>query len=532
MYDLLIRNGVLYDGSGANARRADVAVFGGKIAAVGENLSGARRTIDAAGRAVTPGFIDIHRHGDCAVFRPDFGKLELRQGLTTVVNGNCGLSAAPLSGPYRREVLDYLEPITGPAEPDLPLESLGTYRKAAEGRGIPIHIGMLAGAGTIRAAVAGYGTERLADEAYEAVHRRLNEALGDGALGVSLGLGYAPECFYTTQELIRALAPLEGRDIPVTVHMREEGDGVLDALEEMLTVARRLRVPVHISHLKAMGKRNWDRLIPRALERMEAARREGLDVSCDVYPYTAGSTQLIHILPHDFLTGGTEAVTERLRSPEQRRILTHRIQTGRDFDNIAGMVGWENILCSTLNRPENRPYQGMSVAQIAQAQGKDPFTCAYDLLVSERCQITMIDFITAESDIVRILRDDHTAVISDSTYPTSGKRHPRVCGTFARILEKYVAREGALSLEQAVRKMTSVPARALRLAGKGLVAEGMDADLCIFDPAAIRERGTYQEPERWAEGMDYVIVDGVPAIEAGEFARMDQGRVLRPRTRR
>ena len=529
MYDLLIRNGVVYDGSGGAPRRVDVAVHGGRIAGVGENLSGARRVIDAAGRAVTPGFIDIHRHGDLAVFRPDFGRLELRQGLTTVVNGNCGLSAAPLSGPHRQEVLDYLEPITGPADRAVPLETLGNCLAAAEKTPLPIHVGMLAGAGTIRAAAAGYGKERLEDGDYESVRRLLGRAAEDSALGISLGLGYAPECFYTTEELIRALAPLAGSDIPVTVHMREEGDGMADALEEMLTVARRLRVPVHISHLKAMGKRNWDRLVPRALERMAAARREGLDVSCDVYPYTAGSTQLIHILPHDFLTGGTEAVTERLRSPAQRRILTHRIRTGRDFDNIAGMVGWENIRCSTLNRPENRRYQGMTIAEIAAAQGKDPFTCVYDLLVSERCQITMIDFITAESDIARILRDDHAAVISDGTYPTAGKRHPRVCGTFARLLEKYAGRDGVLTLAQAVRKMTGVPARALRLAGKGLVAEGMDADLCIFDPAAVHERSTYEEPDLWAEGMDWVIVGGVPAIAEGVFTGLCGGTVLRRR---
>ena len=527
MLDLLIRNGRIIDGTGGAAYTADVGIADGKIAAVGRALPAAARIIDAAGRAVTPGFIDIHRHADYAVFRPDFGRLELKQGLTTIINGNCGLSAAPIAGPYQGDIQAYLRPITGPAEPGVPTDSLGAYLRAAENITLPLHIGMLTGAGTIRAAAAGYSREQIDDNEYDAIRRMLERSLEEGAFGVSLGLGYAPECFYTTDQLVRALAPLKGSGLPITVHMREEGDGVLEALEEMLEVGRRLETPVHISHLKAMGRRNWDRLIPEALARMEKARAAGVDVSCDVYPYTAGSTQLIHILPHDFLTGGTEAVTNRLRDPRQRAILTERIKTGTDFDNIAGMVGWENILCSTLNQPENRPYEGMSIAAIAEAQGKDPFTCAYDLLVSEHCAITMIDFITADSDIGRILRDGHAAVISDSTYPTEGKRHPRVCGTFARIIEKFVENDGVLTLEEAVKKMTSVPAAALGLRGKGRIAPGMDADLCVFDPKAVREGGDYRNPHRYAGGMDYVLVSGVPAIAEGEFAAMDRGRVLR-----
>ena len=527
MFDLLIQNGWIVDGTGKAAYQGDVGLCGWKIAAVGRELSGAAKVIDAAGKVVTPGFIDIHRHADYAVFRPDFGRLELKQGLTTIINGNCGLSVAPIAGPFQQEIQSYLRPITGPAGEKVPTDSLGAYLDAAEHVDLPIHIGMLTGAGTARAAAAGYSKEQIDDNEYEAIHRLLSQSLEEGAFGVSLGLGYAPECFYTTDQLVRALAPLKGSGIPITVHMREEGDQVLKALEEMLEVGRRLETPVHISHLKAMGRRNWDRLIPEALERMEKARAAGQDVSCDVYPYTAGSTQLIHILPHDFLTGGTEAVTERLRDPRQREILTERIKHGTDFDNIAGMVGWENILCSTLNQPENRPYEGMSIAAIAEAQGKDPFTCAYDLLVSEHCDITMIDFITADSDIGRILRDSHTSVISDSTYPTEGKLHPRVCGTFARIIEKFVEQDGVLTLEQAVQKMTSAPAAALRLPGKGTIAPDMDADLCIFDPKAVREGGDYQDPFQYAIGMDYVLVDGVPAIEKGEFAAMDQGRVLR-----
>ena len=275
-----------------------------------------------------------------------------------------------------------------------------------------------------------------------------------------------------------------------------------------------------------MGRRNWDKNIPQAIRLMEDARQAGLDVTCDVYPYTAGSTQLIHILPPDFLVGGTEAITQRLRDPAQRERLTDRILHGRDFDNIAGMVGWENILCSTLNQPADKPYEGMSIAAIANAMGEDPFSCAYDLLSSEHCAVTMIDFITAESDIARILKLPYSAVISDSTYPTHGKRHPRVYGTFARVLEKYVLREGVLTLPEAVASMTAIPAQALRLKGKGTLAAGMDADICVFAPENIRENGTYADPARLASGMDWVLVGGVPAIAEGRLTGARAGTVV------
>ena len=527
MYDLLIRNASIADGTGAPVFPGDIAVQNGRIAALGSlPAAQAKTVIDARGRTAAPGFIDIHRHGDAAFFRPGWGELELREGLTTVVNGNCGLSVAPVSGPHEAAVRQYLLPVTGAYGPEVPTDSLGAYLDAAEALGSPIHVGMLAGTGSIRAAVAGYGQEHMTPDQVRAVQAAQEAAIAQGALGVSLGLGYAPECFYSTEELIEVLAPLRGTGLPLAVHMREEGDQVCEALEEMLSVAQAIGMPLHISHLKAMGRRNWRKKIPRALSLMAAARAEGLDVTCDVYPYTAGSTQLIHVLPHDFLVGGAEGIARRLRDPAQRAELTKRIKTGTDFDNIVGMVGWENILLSTLNRPENKPYEGKNVAEIAAMRGQDPFECAYDLLVSENCAITMIDFIADEEDILSILRDPFSSLISDSTYPTQGQPHPRVYGSCIRLLERFV-RPGLLPLETAVRKMTGAPAEALRLEGKGVLAPGMDADLCLFDLERVREVGTYADPARYAEGMDWVIVAGIPAIAEGARTASRTGQVLR-----
>ena len=526
MFDTMIRGGTVIDGTGRPGFRADVGITAGKIAALG-SLSAAQAgcVIDASGRAVTPGFIDIHRHADAAAFRPGYGELELRQGLTTIVNGNCGLSAAPFGEAHAAAVRAYLRPITGDIPADMPSASMADYLAALHE--LPLHTGMLAGAGILRADAAGYELEHLADAHYRAIHRAMERALADGALGISLGLGYAPECFYTTEELIRALEPLRGQDIPLTVHMRQEGAGVCGAVEEMLTVARTLRIPLHISHLKAMGRDNWGVKIPRALALLQQARDDGLDVGCDVYPYTAGSTQLLHILPPEFLEGGMDAVVRRLADPRQRETLAHRIQEGDGFDDIAKLAGWDGIFLSSLHCPEDEPLLGKSIAQEAAIEHKSPLDACCDLLIREHCQVTMIDFMAAEEDIAAILRSPLSCLISDATYPTEGMPHPRVYGSCTRLLQHFVREQGVLTLEQAVHKLTQAPAQALRLAGKGVVAVGADADLCVFDPAALTERGTYQDPCRTALGMSAVLVSGELAVVDGALTGARNGSIIR-----
>ena len=326
---------------------------------------------------------------------------------------------------------------------------------------------------------------------------------------------------------MRALAPLAGQGIPVTVHMRHEGGGVLEALEEMLTVARKLRIPVHISHLKAMGRGNWGVKIPRALSMLEQARQEGLEVGCDAYPYTAGSTQLIHILPPDLLTGGMEAVVKRLQDKGVRRELAARIEDGGGFDDIAKLAGWDGIRLTSLHCPEDHPYQGKSIAEIAALWGQNPLDCCCDLLVREHCEITMVDFMASEEDIVTILQSPLSNVISDATYPTEGLLHPRVYGTFVHILEHFVRERGVLTVEQAIHKMTQKPAEVLHLPGKGVLAAGMDADINVFAPEKLHQPGTYENPCCLAEGMDYVLVDGAVAVEKGKCTGTKAGRILR-----
>ena len=524
MLDLILRGGSVLDGSGRDAFAADVGIKDGKIAEIGAVSSPAAQEINAAGKIVCPGFIDIHRHADASVFREGFGELELRQGLTTIINGNCGLSLTPVADAHRDEVLNYLTPIIGTAGDGVKTSSMRDYLDCIGM--LPVNVGMLVGAGVLRANAAGYDSAPLTQEQLRSVHRQMEQALSDGAFGVSLGLGYAPECFYSTQELIAALAPLQNTDIPLTVHMREEGTAVDRAVDEMLTVAQALNCPLHISHLKAMGKCNWGIKIPKVLQMLDNARGNGMDVSWDVYPYTAGSTQLLHIMPPELLDGGTDEICRKLRDPSERRRLKERLANGTDYDNISALVGWDNIYMSTLNCPQNQCYAGKSVREIAALRGQSPEDCVFDLLAEERCMITMIDFITSEEDIAQILRSDSVNIISDSTYPTEGKPHPRLYGTFARVIETYVCRKKVLTLPEAVKKMTSMPARALRISGKGLLKVGYDADILFFDPAQVRENADYQTPECYCSGYN-VIVGGTPALIDGELQAAKKGMVLR-----
>lgn len=521
MFERVIKGGRIIDGTGAPGYEADLALEKGKIAAIGHGLPG-REEIPAEGFTVAPGFIDIHRHGDAEVFRPGFGELEAAQGLTSVVNGVCGLSLAPFGDTHREALLRYLQPVTGDLDPQIPTASMGAYLGAL--KSLPLNVGMMVGGGTVRSDAYGYAPQDPRD--FRPIHKRIEAALAQGALGVSLGLGYAPECFYSTDSLIRTLAPLEHSTFPIAVHMREEGDMVCEALEEMIRVARALHCPLHISHLKAMGMRNWGKKIPTALSIMDKARQEGVDISCDVYLYEAGSTQLLHLLPPDFLAGGVDAISRRLREPEKIAELRHRIETGRDFDNIAQMIGWDNILVSSLRLPQYQCLLGKTMAEISEMLSMDPVAALCRLLSDERCAVTMIDRINNEEDICTILRDSHSSVISDATYPVKGLPHPRVYGTYPRLIERFVLEKKVLSLEEAICKCTSLPAKAMGLKGKGLLKPGMDGDVVVFRPEDLREHATFSHPRQLSTGMEYVFVSGKAVLKKGRFTCATPGSVL------
>ena len=529
MFDFLLANASVVDGSGAAAYLANIGVSGGKIAAISSSIQAdALRRIDLDGRVLTPGFIDIHRHADAAVFRPGFGGTELFQGITTIVNGNCGMSIAPLPPNYREEMLGYLASVIGSLPHGIVFESFSDYANLLDKMPLPLNIGCHVGSGTMRAAAAGYQERTLGKTQLELLHKSLEDALSAGALGVSVGLSYLPDFFYTPQELAEVLAPIGGTSIPLVFHVRGEGGMLHESVSEAIESARLLGARIHISHFKCIGRRNWGTLLGKTIEMMEGSRLCGSSISCDVYPWTAGSTQMACLLPPAFLMGGPKQTAERLSCAKTRDVCKSIMKKpSLEFENIAESMGWQSIYVSGLQSEKNRWCIGKNILEIANVRHIDPFDAAFDLLVEENCNVTMVDYITCEEDIETILRLDYSVVSSDTVYPDSGLPHPRGYGNIAALLGEYVKKRGTLTFEQAIRKLTDLPAKIFGIKKKGLICEGFDADIVVIDKEGISSQANYQNPTSLSEGINLVMVNGKIAKEGGSLTGEMNGRYLR-----
>ena len=535
MFDTLIVNGTVLDGTGSGPFEADIALLDGKVAKIvrrggGSALPEARRRIDAGGCYVTPGFIDAHRHDDAVVFKAGYGEIQIRQGVTACINGNCGLSAAPAPAAFRADIAAYLRPITG-SFPDIDFATFAGYIAAVKKQKLPLGFGALVGNGTLRMSVKGFAAGPLDAAERSAVQRSLADALEAGALGVSMGLAYIPEIFYDRASLVELLAPLRGGGRPIVTHIRGEGNMLFSAIEEVIGIAEELSVPLHVSHYKCLGKKNWGALLEKTTARIRQAAADGLTVSMDVYPWTAGSTQLAQLLPPEFLEGGAAKTAARLADPAQRarcRAILSSPDSGAKygFENQLELIGWENVMVSSVVSEKNKPYVGMRIPDIAVSRNVDPFDAAFDILVDENCEVSMVNFIADENDVIAIMNYPESCIISDSIYSDKGNPHPRQHGTFAKLLAEYVRDRKCLTLEQAIHKITGKPAQIFNLAGKGFIKEGYDADIAVFDLAQIENHATYTDPRRLATGFAYVLVGGEIVNDHDTFINAGSGGLL------
>jgi N-acyl-D-amino-acid deacylase len=530
-YDILIRGGSILDGTGSPWFKGDVAIRDGRIKKVGHVAGGARKTVDAGGMVVAPGFIDLHTHNDLTVLPFPGAESYIMQGVTTAVVGNCGLSMAPLN-PDRVDLLRrYLSPfLKADCDYGWNWKSVGDYCSVVEAHGTVQNLVPLVGQGTIRLAVKGFDTTPASKAEMKAMKALLEQSMEEGCFGLSSGLIYPPGSYSTTDELVELAGSLPRYGGLYTTHMRNEGDLLMEALEEAIRIGEENGVPVEVSHHKAGGRLNWGKVCG-TLRAMERARARGVEIDCDVYPYTAGSTTVTALLPGWALEGGVDKMLERVQDAKTRQTIREEAARGTTGgENWIKSAGWGGITIGEC--PTHHEYEGKTLEQIFRDKGKfdKPYEALFDWLVEVNGRATMILFVMDEEDVKTVIASPLSSIISDawSTAPAAGgKPHPRAYGTFPRVLSRYVRDEKVLSLPEAIRKMTAKPASKFRLVDRGLLREGFWADVVVFNADTVRDMATFSDPHQYPEGIDYVIVNGDIAVEKGKMSGVKSGKVLR-----
>jgi len=513
-HELVIRGGSVIDGTGAPAIEMDVAVSAGRITSVARRIADKGTVeIDAHGVAVAPGFIDIHSHGDGSLFSDPRSESVIRQGVTTIVVGQDGSSRFP----SRRS-----------GDDEGGYASYTALAAAIDRLPSSVNVASSIGLGTIRGIVVGADDRPATPDEMKRMLTMVNDAIAAGACGASSGLEYTPGAFASRAELAALCAPLAAARLPYSTHMRNEDDRLLDAIDESIDVARQAHCPLQISHLKTQGPRNWGKL-DEVFRRIDEARRGGMDIMFDRYPYIAYQTGLTNLFPVWSRDGGTAAFFRRLEDPST----SDRIKR-ETLAKIELIGGWDNVLISGVGRGGDTTAEGKRLGAFSQAKAADPYDAAVALLRSANGNVGMVGFAMSEDNLERILAHPLGMVCSDGgAFATDGASrrgspHPRGLGTFPRVLGRYVRERKALTLEQAVRKMSALPASRIRLGDRGRIAPTLAADIVIFDPATVTDKATFEDPFQYPEGIRAVIVNGQIAFRDGQRTKAAGGKALRP----
>jgi len=525
MYDILIRGGTVVDGSGAPRYRADVAIEGERIVAV-DRLEGsrARTELDATGCVVAPGFVDMHSHADISLPISPTADSLVHQGITTVVAGQCGLSLAPLLEETRQEVIAMLDSAGRPQKRQA-WTTFGSYLQSLSRLGVSLNVVPLVGQGTVRGGVMGYNPEPPDPEQMAAMQAEVVRAMDEGAVGVSTGLIYPPGSWASTEELVAVVQPAAERGGLYFSHIRGEGDTLLEALAEAIRIGRETGAPVHVSHFKVAGRDNWEKAAA-ALALLDAGRAEGLDVTADMYPYLAGSSFLVSMLPEWAQGGGKEATLQRLADAETRR----KMEADMKVSGFFRVAEWDTVLIS--NSPKKLAYEGRTIADLAAETGQSGYDWIFDALLETELDLHMIVFMMNEDNLRRALQHPAMMIGTDAMGvaaegPMSeGKPHPREYGTYPRVLGRYVREEGILSLEDAVWKMSGFPAQKLGWSDRGVVKAGYRADLVVLDPDTVADRATYAQPHQYPVGIPHVIVNGQLVVQDARHTGARPGAIL------
>ncbi|HEX3085465.1 MAG TPA: D-aminoacylase [Pyrinomonadaceae bacterium] len=529
-YDIIIRNGRLIDGSGRPGFNAEVAIKDGRIARIG-NLRGAKakQDIDAGGQVVAPGFIDMLGQSEQYLLIDPRGMSKVMMGVTTEITGE-GESIAPINDRILKEQEDFNRRYNLTVD----WRTLGEYFKRLEKQGSGLNLGTFVGATQVREYVIGYDDRAPTAAELEQMKKLVADAMKDGALGVSTSLQYVPARFAKTDEIVELAKVAHQYGGIYISHQRSEANAIDDSMKEVFEIARRANIPAEIWHFKTAYKKNWGRM-PEMLRRIEEARKQGLKITADVYPYVAGSTSLSACLPPWALEGGTDKMVARLNDPDSRKRLKWEISNdAKDWENIyLGSGGPGGILIGSVVNRELDNWQGKRLSEIAAAQNKDPLDALFDFIIADHGQTGAIFFMMQESDMQAALKSPLVSICTDSGSratdgPLAGsKSHPRGWGTYPRILGRYVRDQKLMPLELAIHKMTGLPAGNVGLKQRGLIREGYFADITIFDPRTVIDRATFEDPNQYPVGINYVIVNGQLEVDNGKRTPALAGRPLR-----
>jgi N-acyl-D-amino-acid deacylase len=515
LFDLVIKNARVFDGTGAPWFRADVAIKDGYIAKVGDITEEARKTIDADGKYLSPGFIDAHSHSDPVLVTNPTADSKIMQGVTLEVIGQCGSSAAPRRLGYRPDADDTDK---CPDSPDW--ADMASYLKVLEDQGVSINVVPLVGHGSVRKQVMGSDNRLPSPEELTLMKKLVSDAMEQGAFGISTGLIYVPGTYSDTNEVIELAKVVAGHKGIYFTHIRNEEDDLIEAIEEAIKIGFEADIPVQVSHFKVKEKRNWGKVI-KAIALIEEAREKGLDITADQYPYTASSTDLSSALPSGVWGGGREEGLKRFKDPSEREKIIEAISDR----------SWPNLVIADLENEDDMKFIGKSVQEIAESLNISPEDACLDLLGRNGGSVRIVNFAMCEEDVSEVMKQPWVMVGSDGSClnveTATGQPHPRNYGTFARILATYVREKNVLRLEEAIRKMTSLPAMRLGLQDRGILREGMRADLVLFDDSEILDKATFLEPHQYAVGVYWVLVNGTPVVEEGRHTGKRPGMVLR-----